>query len=68
MKRRQSCAPGLLSDSGSSYIAGDLPEWLDKQKITHIRGAPIILKRRERSRHQTRKNRILLENYYARRS
>ena len=32
--------PRLLSDNGSSYISGDLAEWLDERKITHIRGAP----------------------------
>lgn len=32
--------PRLLSDNGSSYIAGDLAEWLENQGMTHIRGAP----------------------------
>jgi putative transposase len=32
--------PRLLSDNGSSYISGDLAEWLDERMITHIRGAP----------------------------
>src|ERR1700726_5027075 len=32
--------PRLLSDNGSSYVAGDLAKWLDAHKIKHIRGAP----------------------------
>jgi transposase InsO family protein len=29
-----------LSDNGSSYVASDLADWLDKQNIEHVRGAP----------------------------
>jgi len=56
----------LLSDNGSSYISGDLAEWLENQKIDHIRGAPYHPQTHgEIERwHQTLKNRILLENYY----
>ena len=32
--------PRLLSDNGSSYIAGDLADWLGDRKMTHVRGAP----------------------------
>ena len=32
--------PRLLSDNGSSYIAGDLAEWLDDRDIVHIRALP----------------------------
>jgi putative transposase len=32
--------PRLLSDNGSSYVACDLADWLDKQNIEHVRGAP----------------------------
>ncbi len=32
--------PRLLSDNGSSTIAGNLAEWLEDQGMTHIRGAP----------------------------
>jgi len=32
--------PRLLSDNGSSYVAGDLAKWLEDRDITHIRGAP----------------------------
>ena len=31
--------PRLLSDNGSSYVASDLADWLDKQNIEHVRGA-----------------------------
>ena len=58
--------PRLLSDNGSSYIAGDLARWLDDQGMDHVRGAPNHPQtqgKRERW-HQTLKNRILLENYY----
>jgi RNA-directed DNA polymerase len=32
--------PRLLSDNGSSYVAGDLAEWLDNKGMEHVRGAP----------------------------
>ena len=32
--------PRLLSDNGSSYIAGDLAKWLNDRNIKHLRGAP----------------------------
>ncbi len=58
--------PRLLSDNGSSYIAGDLAEWLDDRGIRHIRGAPYHPQTQGKIErwHQTLKNRILLENYY----
>lgn len=34
--------PRLLSDNGSSYISGDLAEWLDSQGMDHIRGVPDV--------------------------
>ena len=58
--------PRLLSDNGSSYISSDLAEWLEDQKMDHVRGAPCHPQTQgkiERG-HQTLKNRILLENYY----
>jgi putative transposase len=30
----------LLSDNGSSYVAGDLADWLAGKGIVHVRGAP----------------------------
>ena len=58
--------PRLLSDNGSSYTSGELAEWLDEQRMTHVRGAPYHLQTQGKIErwHQTLKNRILLENYY----
>jgi putative transposase len=58
--------PRLLSDNGASYIAGDLADWLDDRKMTHVRGAPYHPQTQGKIErwHQTLKNRILLENYY----
>ena len=58
--------PRLLSDNGSSYIAGDLARWLEDHKIKHVRGAPYhpMTQGKIERWHQTLKNRILLENYF----
>jgi transposase InsO family protein len=58
--------PRLLSDNGSSYIAGDLAQWLKDQHMDHVRGAPFHPQTQGKIErwHQTLKNRILLENYY----
>ena len=58
--------PRLLSDNGSSYIAGDLAEWLEDKKMGHVRGAPNHPQTQGKIErwHQTLKNRILLENYF----
>jgi len=58
--------PRLLSDNGSSYVASDLADWLDKHNIEHVRGAPYHPQTQGKIErwHQTLKNRILLENYY----
>jgi putative transposase len=58
--------PRLLSDNGSSYIAGDLAQWLKDQHIDHVRGAPLHPQTQGKIErwHQTLKNRILLQNYY----
>ena len=58
--------PRLLSDNGSSYVAGDLAVWLDERNMTHIRGAPHHPQTQGKIErwHQTLKNRILLEHYY----
>jgi putative transposase len=55
-----------ISDNGSSYIANDLAQWLDKRNIVHIRGTPNHPQTQGKIErwHQTLKNRILLENYY----
>jgi transposase InsO family protein len=58
--------PRLLSDNGSSYIAGDLAEYLEDKGMKHIRGAPMHPQTQGKIErwHQTLKNRILLENYF----
>ena len=58
--------PRLLSDNGSSYIAGDLADWLEDHGMDHVRGAPLHPQTQGKIErwHQTLKNRILLENYY----
>ena len=58
--------PRLLSDNGSSYVATDLAEWLDQQKMEHVRSAPYHPQTQGKIErwHQTLKNRILLEHYY----
>ena len=58
--------PRLLSDNGSSYIAGDLAVWMESQDMKHVRGAPYHPQTQGKIErwHQTLKNRILLENYY----
>jgi putative transposase len=58
--------PRLLSDNGSSYIAGDLADWLGGKGIVHVRGAPNHPQTQGKIErwHQTPKNRVLLENYF----
>ena len=56
----------LLSDNGSSYVSGELAEWLGDKKMGHVRGAPYHPQTQGKIErwHQTLKNRILLENYF----
>lgn len=58
--------PRLLSDNGPSYIAGELAEYIEAQKMSHVRGAPMHPQTQGKIErwHQTLKNRILLENYF----
>ena len=58
--------PRLLSDNGSSYISGELADWLEGRQMDHVRGAPYHPQTQGKIErwHQTLKNRILLENYY----
>jgi putative transposase len=58
--------PRLLSDNGSSYIAGGLADWLKDKGMDHVRGAPLHPQTQGKIErwHQTLKNRILLENYF----
>jgi putative transposase len=71
--------PRLLSDNGSSYISGELADWLSGKAWITPTALPSIRRPSARSPigicrqmpvdqgrrwHQTLKNRILLENYY----
>ena len=58
--------PRLLSDNGPSYISGELAQWLARECMRHIRGAPFhpMTQGKIERWHQTLKNRILLEHYY----
>jgi len=58
--------PRLLSDNGPSYIAGELAEYIEANKMSHVRGAPMHPQTQGKIErwHQTLKNRVLLENYY----
>jgi transposase InsO family protein len=56
--------PRLLSDNGSSYVAGDLADWMSEHDMRHVRGAPYhpMTQGKIERWHQTLKNRILLEH------
>jgi len=58
--------PRLLSDNGPSYISGELAQWMETQRMDHVRGAPYHPQTQGKIErwHQTLKNRILLENYF----
>ena len=58
--------PRLLSGNGSSYISGELADWLEGRQMDHVRSAPYHPQTQGKIErwHQTLKNRILLENYY----
>ena len=58
--------PRLLSDNGSSYIAGDLADYLEDKGMDHVRGAPFHPQTQGKIErwHQTMKNRVLLEHYF----
>jgi transposase InsO family protein len=51
---------------GSSYVSGDLVEWLQDKGMKHSRCAPYHPQTQSKIErwHQTLKNRILLENYF----
>ena len=59
--------PRLLSDNGSSYISGDLADWLSDNEMSHVRGAPYHPQTQGKIERwqQALKNRIFLENYFS---
>ncbi len=58
--------PRLLSDNGPSHISPDPASWPTGNGMDHVRGAPCHPQTQGKieRRHQTLKNRILLENHY----
>ncbi len=58
--------PKLLSDNGSSYVSGELADWLNDNEMSHVRGVPYHPQTQGKIErwHQSLKNRILLENYF----
>src|SRR3546814_17730721 len=50
----------------SDLIAGELAEYIEARKMSHVRGAPCHPQTQGKIErwHQTLKNRILLENYF----
>jgi transposase InsO family protein len=58
--------PRLLSYNGPSYVANDLPDWLEGQGMKHTRGKPYhpMTQGKIERWHLSLKSRILLENYY----
>ena len=56
--------PRLLSDNGSSYIVGDLADYIEEKGMKHVRGAPYHPQAQGKIErwHQTMKNRVLLEH------
>lgn len=55
---------GLLSDTGDSYILGELADWQEDRQMDHVRGAPYHPQTQGKMErwHQILKNRILPEN------
>ena len=49
-----------------SYIAGELADYIQAQRMSHVRGAPLHPQTQGKIErwHQTLKNRIPLENYF----
>jgi Transposase and inactivated derivatives len=58
--------PRLLSDNGPCYIASELADYIQTNRMSHVRGAPMHPQTQGKIErwHQTMKNRILLENYF----
>ena len=58
--------PRLVSDNGPSYVARELADYIEAQRMSHVRGAPFHPQTQGKIErwHQTIKNRILLEDYF----
>ena len=58
--------PRLLSDNGPCYLSGELKSYLEKQGMTHTRGAPYhpMTQGKIERYHRSMKNVVKLQNYY----
>jgi len=58
--------PRLLSDNGSCYVSSAFKEFIDRQKMGHVKGAPYHPQTQGKIEryHRTMKNVVKLENYY----
>ena len=58
--------PRLLSDNGPCYLSGELKSYLEKQGMTHTRGAPYhpMTQGKIERYHRSMKNIVKLQNYY----
>jgi putative transposase len=58
--------PRLLSDNGPCYLSGELKNYLEKQGMTHTRGAPYhpMTQGKIERYHRSMKNIVKLQNYY----
>ena len=58
--------PRLLSDNGPCYLSGELKDYLEKQWMTHTRGAPYhpMTQGKIERYHRSMKNVVKLQNYY----
>ena len=58
--------PRLLSDNGPCYLSGELKNYLEKQGMTHTRGAPYhpMTQGKIERYHRSMKNVVKLQNYY----
>jgi len=58
--------PRLLSDNGLCYLCGELKSYLEKQGMTHTRGAPYhpMTQGKIERYHRSMKNVVKLQNHY----
>jgi transposase InsO family protein len=65
-KARVRHRPRLLSDNGPAYLSKDLKQFLKRQHIEHIRGAPYhpMTQGKIERYHRSLKNIVKLQHYY----
>jgi len=66
-KARVRHRPRLLSDNGPAYLSKDLKQFLNRQHIEHIRGAPYhpMTQGKIERYHRSLKNIVKLQHYYS---